>query len=68
MGKKGIPKVMAKVLMSLFEKATAKIKVESGHSDEPPVRIDVHQGSVLQKAIKKIYFMKFLCRQFGSNE
>ena len=55
-----------------YKEATTKIKVGSAYSDEFPVKVGVHQGSVLlsflfetvidvvtEEVRKKAYFMKF---------
>ena len=47
MRKKEIPEMMVKVVMSEYREATFKIKVVYGYSDKFPVKISVHQGSVL---------------------
>ena len=44
---RGVPKVMVKARMSLYEDATATVKVGSEFSDQIPVKVGVHQGSVL---------------------
>ena len=38
---------MMKAVMSLHKEETAKIKVGSGCSEEFPVKVGLHQGSVL---------------------
>jgi len=45
--KKGLPEIMVKAIMSLYEGVKTKIRVESGQSEEFFVKVDVHQGSVL---------------------
>ena len=47
MRKKDISEMMVKAVMSLYEEATTKIKVGSSYSDEFPVKVGAHQGSVL---------------------
>ena len=44
---KGIPEVIVKAVMSLYEDAKTRVRVGSGLSDEFPVKVGVHQGSVL---------------------
>jgi len=47
MRKKGLPEIMVKTVMSLYEGAKRKIRVGSGLSEEIFVKVGVHQGSVL---------------------
>ena len=47
MRKKGLPEVMVKAVMSLYEGSRTKVRVGSDLSDEFWVRVGVHQGSVL---------------------
>ena len=51
---KGIPKVMVKALLSLYEEKTTRIKIGSGYSYEFPVKVGVHQGSVS-------YYHRLIC-------
>ena len=44
---KEIPKMIVKAVMSLYKKATTKIKVGFGYSDKFSVKVGVDQGSVL---------------------
>ena len=41
--KKGIPKVLAKSVMSLYEGAKARISVDSELSEELEVKVGMHQ-------------------------
>ena len=45
--KEEIPEMIVKAVMSLFTKATTKIKVGSGNSEELFVKVGVHQESIL---------------------
>ena len=47
MRKKKVPEVMVTAVMSLYDGAKTKVKVESGLSDEFSVNVGVRQGSVL---------------------
>ena len=47
MRKKGLPEILVKAVMSLYEGAETKVKVESGLSEEFSVKLGVHQGSLL---------------------
>jgi len=47
MKKKELPEVIVTAVMSLYEGAKTRIRVESGLSEEFPVEVGVHQGSVL---------------------
>ena len=47
MGKKGLPEIPVKVVMSLYEGAETKVKVGSGLSKKFSVKVVIHQGSVL---------------------
>ena len=49
MKKKGLPKILVKALMSLYERAETKVRVGSGLSKEFSVKVGVHQGSVLSR-------------------
>ena len=44
--KKGVLEVMIKAFMSLYKRVTTKIMVDSGFSDQFPIKVGVHQGSV----------------------
>ena len=69
--KKKVPEMMVRVVMSLYKEATTKIKVGSSYSDEFPVKVGVHQRSVLPpflfapaidvvtEEMEKAYFRKF---------
>ena len=39
--------MMVKAVKSLYKEVTTKIKVRSGYADEFPVKVGVHQGTVL---------------------
>ena len=45
--RRGVPEVMVKAVMSMYEEVTIKIKVGTGFSNEFPVKVGVHQGFVL---------------------
>ena len=47
MRKKGLPEILVKAMMSLYEGAETKVRVGSGLSEEFSVKVGVHQGSVL---------------------
>lgn len=47
MRKKGLPEVMVKAVMSLYDGAKTKVKIDSKLTDEFSVEVGVHQGSVL---------------------
>ena len=47
MRKKGLPEILVKVVMSLYEEAETKVRVGSSLSEEFSVKVGVHQGSVL---------------------
>ena len=47
MRKKGLPEILVKAVMSLYEGAETKVRVGSGLSEEFSVKVGVHQGSVL---------------------
>ena len=47
MRKKGLPEILVKTMMSLYEGAETKVRVGSGLSEEFSVKVGVHQGSVL---------------------
>ena len=47
MRKKGIPKLLVKSVMSLYEGAKTRVRVDSELSEEFDVRVGLHQGSVL---------------------
>ena len=47
MRKKSLPEVLFKAMMSLYEGAETKVRVESGLSEEFSVKVGEHQGSVL---------------------
>ena len=44
---KGLPEILLKAVMSLYEGAEMKVRVGSGLSEEFLVKVGVHQGSVL---------------------
>ena len=44
---KGVPEVIVKAVMSLYEGATTRVRVGSAVSDKFSVKVGVHQGSVL---------------------
>ena len=43
----GLPEILVKAMMSLYEGAEIKVRVGSGLSQELSVKVGVHQGSVL---------------------
>ena len=45
--KRGIPEVLVRSVMSLYEGATTRIRVDSELSEEFEVKVGMHQGSVL---------------------
>ena len=47
MRKKGLPEILVKAMMSLYEGAEMKFRVGSGLSEEFSVKVGVHRGSVL---------------------
>ena len=47
MRKKGLPEILVKAVMSLYEGAETKVRVGSGLSEEFSVKVGVHHGSVL---------------------
>ena len=47
MRKKRLPEIMVRAVMSLYEGAKSRVRVGSGLSEEFPVKVGVHQGSVL---------------------
>ena len=47
MGKKGLPEILVKAVMSPYEGAERKVRVGLGLSEEFSVKVGVHQGSVL---------------------
>ena len=47
MRKKGIPEVLVRSVMSLYEGAKTRVRVDSELSDEFEVKVGMHQGSVL---------------------
>ena len=47
MRKKGIPEVLARSVMRLYEGAKSMVRVDSELSDEFEVKVRMHQGSVL---------------------
>ena len=47
MRKKGLPEILVKAVMSLYEEAETKVKVGSGLSEEFSVKVGEHQESVL---------------------
>ena len=51
MKKKGLPKILVKAVMSLYERAETKVRVGSGLSKEFSVKVGVHQGSVLSRLL-----------------
>ena len=46
MRKKGLPEILVKAMMSLYEGAERNFRVGSGLSEEFSVKVGVHQGSV----------------------
>jgi len=51
MRKKELPEVIVKAVMSLYEGAKTRVRIESGLSEEFPVEVGVHQGSVLSQLL-----------------
>ena len=47
MRKKGIPEVLVRSVMSLYEGAKTRVRVDSELSEEFEVHVGMHQGSVL---------------------
>ena len=47
MRKKGLPEILVKAVMRLYEEAETKVRVGSGLSEEFSVEVGEHQGSVL---------------------
>ena len=47
MRKKGIPKVLVRSVMSMYEGAKTIVRVDSELSEEFDVKVGMHQGSVL---------------------
>ena len=47
MRKRGIPKAMVRAVMSLYEGAKTRVRVELELSEEFEVKVGVHRGSVL---------------------
>ena len=47
MRKKGLPEILVKAVISLYEGAETKVRVGSGLSEEFSVKVGVHQGFVL---------------------
>ena len=45
--KKGMPKVLVRSVMSLYEGAMTGVRVDSELSEELEVKVGMHQGSVL---------------------
>lgn len=43
---KGVRETMVRIVMSLYEGAKTRVRVGSGLSEELPVKVGVHQGSV----------------------
>ena len=51
MRKAGLPEILVKAVMSLYEGVETKFRVESGLSEEFSVKVGVHQGSVLSSSL-----------------
>ena len=47
MSNKGIPEVLVRSVMSLYERTKTRVRVDSELSDEFEVKVGMHQGSVL---------------------
>ena len=47
MRKKGIPEVLVRSVMSLYERAKTRVRVDSELQEEFEVKAGMHQGSVL---------------------
>ena len=45
--KKGIPEVLLRLVMSLYERAKTRVRVDSELSGELEAKVGIHQGSVL---------------------
>ena len=51
MRKRGVPEVMVRAVMILYEGAKTRVKVEQELSEELEVKVGVHQGSVLSPLV-----------------
>ena len=51
MRKKGLPEILVKAVMSLYEGAETKVRVGLGLLEEFSVKVGVHQGSVLSSLL-----------------
>ena len=47
LGKKELPKVLVRLVMSLYEGARTRVRLDSELSDEFEIKVWMHQGSVL---------------------
>ena len=47
MRKKGIPEVLVRSVMSLYERAKTRVRVDSEMSDELEIKVEMHEGFVL---------------------
>ena len=57
LGKKGLPKVLVKAVMSLYGISKTKLKLGSQFSKEFCVAVGVHQGSVLSPFCLRLRWM-----------
>ena len=55
MRKRGVPEVMVRAVMSLYESTKTKVRVGQELSEEFEVEVDVHQGSILSPLVFAIY-------------
>ena len=71
MRKKGLPEILVKAVMSIYEGAETKVRVGSGLSEEFSEEVGVHQGSVLSPLLFAMVIDEVtansLCRRFGPN-
>jgi hypothetical protein len=49
--KLGVEEWLVKVIQAMYEGVTTAVKVTVGESEEFPVKVDVHQGSVLSPLV-----------------
>ena len=57
MRKRGVPEVMVRAVMILYEGAKTRVKVEQELSEELEVKVGVHQGSVLSPLVFAMWLM-----------
>ena len=60
MRKRGVPEVMVRAVMILYEGAKTRVKVEQELSEELEVKVGVHQGSVLSPLVFAMWLMWLL--------